>query len=623
MSDSIGAIHYDLDLQDDKFKSKVKGASGLMGGLKKQFQNAEASSKMLLVSVLALGVGMVSFAMKSVAAFNESNRAETELIQLHEKVSGATHKQTKELIALANQIQKKGVVEGDAIVKGQAQLATFKMSTDAIKKLTPAMTDMVAKQKGANATGEDFVNIGNLIGKVMEGNIGALGRYGVSFDDNQRKVLENGNQSERAAMLAKVLAQNYGGVNEALRNTPEGKMASIKNRWGDLQEQVGSLVLDAINPLIDQYDILMTDIENSGGILDYITKLFHDYEVAVYALTGAILVALTPALYAGAVAMWAFIAPLLPFLAIGAAIGLAVYAIVKAFGGWEPLMARIKLIFEQWWNVFGPLITYGLNGIVVAINTFLLPALKRLWDAIGPILIPALKVLGQIIGIVIATAIMVAILAINAIIVVVSLLIDVVIGLGKWIWKVILGIGPALKSGWKWFQDFLDKVGAFIEEIVKKFKSLPEWIKAGLSGMKAGILGPFNGVYEVVTGILKKIKDKINDALNPFVRHSPSLVDWVQKGANKMISTYSDMFSRLGSISAQNKVNLTGAVKSVSGQAETSKQGGFANGGTVNNFNINPSGIFARTPGEINDVAVQIVEAAKRVMNPSKVKIIR
>ena len=73
----------------------------------------------------------------------------------------------------------------------------------------------------------------NFMGKVMTGNVGALTRYGVSLDESQKKILANGNESERAAMLVQVLGQNFGGLAEAMANTPEGKIIQVKNAWGE------------------------------------------------------------------------------------------------------------------------------------------------------------------------------------------------------------------------------------------------------------------------------------------------------------------------------------------------------------------------------------------------------
>ena len=57
---------------------------------------------------------------------------------------------------------------------------------------------------------------------------------------------------------------------------------------------------------------------------------------------GAILVGLVPALVSMATAAWAAVAPLLPFLAVGAALGGIIYLLIQYFGGWSAVMDGLK-----------------------------------------------------------------------------------------------------------------------------------------------------------------------------------------------------------------------------------------------------------------------------------------
>ena len=48
---------------------------------------------------------------------------------------------------------------------------------------------------------EQAAQIGSMLGKVMEGQTGALSRYGYKFDEAQEKILKTGTEAERAAVL--------------------------------------------------------------------------------------------------------------------------------------------------------------------------------------------------------------------------------------------------------------------------------------------------------------------------------------------------------------------------------------------------------------------------------------
>lgn len=111
-----------------------------------------------------------------------SKKLETNLLN----VKGNTLGNVKAIEKLAATLQKKGVIDDDAIIAGASQLATFNLQGKTIQKLTPKIADMVAQLKGHNATAEDMVKVNNLIGKVMTGNVGALSKYGVTLSDTQK-----------------------------------------------------------------------------------------------------------------------------------------------------------------------------------------------------------------------------------------------------------------------------------------------------------------------------------------------------------------------------------------------------------------------------------------------------
>lgn len=229
------------------FRSGLKEAESGLEGFSKNLTST-GQSMMKFGGALSLGVTapLVGFGALSVKAFNESNEAATKLSTNLLNVEGNTRKNVEAIEKQAAALQKKGVIEDDAIIAGASQLATFNLQGETIQKLTPKIADMAAQQKGAATTAEDMVKINNLVGKVMTGNVGALSRYGVTLDDHQKKLLKDGNEAERAAVLNEVLAQNFGKVNEALGKTPEGKMTQLKNQFGDLQEIVGEALIPVL-----------------------------------------------------------------------------------------------------------------------------------------------------------------------------------------------------------------------------------------------------------------------------------------------------------------------------------------------------------------------------------------
>lgn len=160
--------------------------------------------------------------------FTEANRAQQEaeakLAQVMRNTMGASNDEIASIKELASAQQKLGVIGDEVQLAGAQELGTYLSKADSLKKLMPVMNDMLAQQYGLNASQEQATQIASMMGKVMDGQVGALSRYGYKFDEAQEKLLKYGTEEERVATLAEVIGQSVGGMNEALANTPEGKL---------------------------------------------------------------------------------------------------------------------------------------------------------------------------------------------------------------------------------------------------------------------------------------------------------------------------------------------------------------------------------------------------------------
>lgn len=168
--------------------------------------------------------------------------AETKLETVMRQRMNATEEEIQSIKDLASAQQALGVIGDEVQLMGIQQVSTFLQEKSSLDALIPAMNNLLAQQKGLNATGQDAVNIGNMVGKVMQGQIGALTRAGITFTEAQAEVIKLGTESERAAMLAQVITDNVGEMNAALAKTDAGKAKQAANDLGDLQEVWGSFI---------------------------------------------------------------------------------------------------------------------------------------------------------------------------------------------------------------------------------------------------------------------------------------------------------------------------------------------------------------------------------------------
>ena len=135
-----------------------------------------------------------------------------------------------------------GIISAGVQRAGAQQLATFLYQKSSLEVLIPAMNNLVAQQRGFNAEAGDAVNVANLMGKAMMGMTSALRRVGITFTEAQEAAIKNGNEQERAAMLAQIITDNVGEMNAALAKTDAGKQKQLANEMGALKSKIGSLV---------------------------------------------------------------------------------------------------------------------------------------------------------------------------------------------------------------------------------------------------------------------------------------------------------------------------------------------------------------------------------------------
>lgn len=222
--------------------------------------------------------GVVNFANEAIAGFNAAEEAETKLEAVLGNVpsimsqgADAARRAKDELVDLTDQMEENGVVAGDVSVAGLQQLATFQLSQKTLEKLAPGMADLIAQQKGLNATQSDAVSIGNMIGKVMNGQTSALSRAGIIMSDYQEQVLKTGTEEQKAATLADVLAQNVGGVNKALAETDAGKVAVAQNLIGRSTDLIGEKLMNIKGQLADLLIQHMPQIQEAA--LNLVTRV--------------------------------------------------------------------------------------------------------------------------------------------------------------------------------------------------------------------------------------------------------------------------------------------------------------------------------------------------------------
>lgn len=223
------------------------------------------------VDVLQSSIGELQGVVSDLtSAYQVQLVAETQIETIMRQRMMATDEQIQSIKNLCSAQQELGVIGDEVQLSGAQQMATFLQNKRSLDVLIPAMNNLVAQQNGLNATNQDAVSIGNMMGKAMQGQVEVLQRVGITFDESQKKVLQYGTESERAAMLAKVITQNVGNMNAELAKTDAGKQKQLENTLGDIKEQMGALV-QGIAPYVTMASQITITIT---GVVKLTTSLY-------------------------------------------------------------------------------------------------------------------------------------------------------------------------------------------------------------------------------------------------------------------------------------------------------------------------------------------------------------
>lgn len=427
---------------------------------------------------------LVNFGKQSVAAALKAGEVTAKFQQVA-KNNNWTDEEQKSLLSLNKTLGQTGVISGGTLKAAQAQLGTFALTADQVKTLTPALADMIANNKGYNATAQDGVQIANLLGKVMTGSATALSKYGVTMTDAQKKVLQEGSASEKAAMAAQVLEANFGGINKALAETPQGKMTILQHEIAGLKTSVGNdliaafggvggaviKMVQAVEPLITALFDKIAQLAQKIGpplekvfglVADKISKIdFNGFAGQLSGLSGPI-AAVTGLL--GAAGLGGALSGLSGVPIIGSMFG-SLGKVLGGLGGPITLvigaLAGLIATSPQLRGEFGEMLTNVFASIKQALE-LLQPSIKTLMDTFAQLAQALIPVLAKIIPLltpIISTLIGSMVPAIQSVLNMVTGLVDVLV-------PIVQNCLPAVAGALKYFLPLIQAVVSIIPAII-------------------------------------------------------------------------------------------------------------------------------------------------------------
>lgn len=600
---------------------KVAGQK-IGGGISAGLQTLGGGLKRTGAFMTGLGAAATAIGGKFVQSAMVTEQSQTKLREVMRAMMNATQGEVDAVNELIDAEAKSGVVGKTTQRSGAQQLATYLHSSDALKTLIPAMNDLAVQQYGTSASSEQLVNISNMMGKVFTGQVGALRRAGISFDENSEKILKNGTEEEKAAELAKVVAQNVGDMNQEFAKTDSGKIAKAKQAISGIGTQIGAQLL----PHVAKIATLVSKkvMPKVQKLLDFLAKNPAIAKVAVaitgiLAVGGPLLVMLGSLVSSVGALIPVITAVSAPALAIVAAIAAVAAALVYAWKTNEQFRTAVSNLVKQTMPAF--------KSMLAAILPAIKSVIKIITDLISTIaaqLAPVIKTLTPIITKavnIMATIFKAKIKIIVAVIQSLANAISVVVIIAT---KSFNGLASIIKAIWPKITSAIKTAAANIKKYLN-FTAIVNAVKNTFAKVGSFISGPFEKAKSLVSRAVSAIKrifpiklGKIFSGIKlPHFNISGGKVPWGIGGKGKKPSVSIDWRAKGGIFDSPSVIGIAEASKEAAIPLEGRHMRPFAQaiasemGGAGTTYNI---GDITLSVSDLQDIVTleQFIAVVKR-----------
>ena len=502
---------------ENKTKEAISQVQKDLGGIGSAasagFGALQTAGKYVAVGLGAAAAGIAAFGVSSVKAFADAEASQARFEQAMKAVAHASDQQISALRDQQLALQQTTRFEDDAIASAQGFLATFQLSADQVKFMTPHLLDMAEGLRDSTGATMGLEQASNMLGKAIQlGTVGMLAKAGVTIpgttkamQDLWKKHFELANIQDRVKMVGDLLDGNFKGQAETAGKTYAGAIDRLKNNFGNLQESIGGVLSQSLLPfiqklnelvvnpatteffvrLIDKLKALSETVKTyTAPAVEFLKNFFSDMENRKAAIV-AVLTVLTAA-----------------FVAWGVSVLMAIGPVVLIVGG---LMAAVFLLKKGWDENFMGMadkVKFVWGGMTEFYNQYLVPLFAELKREVGEIV----KWWQQ-----------------NW---------DAIAQVFQGAWEIIRGI---FKVAWALLSGAF-KVG--IDIMTGNWKKAFEDIGKIFSNVWNGIKDVFAGVWDAIQGIFKLGINHLIDGINVFIKglDKIKIPDWVPDMGGKGIN---------------------------------------------------------------------------------------
>ncbi len=305
----MAVIKFEVQVDDKQATAKLQGLANSLksvesGNKAVAASGLESESRFsslgagVLKTAAALGVGYIGFrSLKSgissmIQASIEGETASNNLRVALESTGRITPGLTKSMLDFSSAIQRETTINDEAVTSVQTLMAQMtKLDVEGIQRATKGAIGL------ARTLNIDVNSAAMLVQKAMEGNFGALSRYGIKVDETlskEEKQAQLLNKLEALYVRAREETKTYGGI-----------LAQLKNVWSDMLEAMGCGITEseglrsalggiknlviALTPTISEFTASLGDL--IGGVVNFAVKaveVVEDLKKRISGLTSAV-----------------------------------------------------------------------------------------------------------------------------------------------------------------------------------------------------------------------------------------------------------------------------------------------------------------------------------------------
>lgn len=277
------------------------------------------------------------FAGASIAAFSQQEDALKRLTTALSAQGTATPAVIAQYEQMAATFQRTTVFSDELVQEMQALLVQVgNVMPDQMQGALKAATDLSA------GLGIDLRTATLLVGKAFEGETGTLKRYGIVIDENKLKT-------EGATAVMEAINAKFGGQAQAQIETYTGKTAVLTNQMDEFREKVGTLLVNALTPLLNVFLSMPQSVQTVTFLLGALVVTLGPLALgfgSIMAALGPLMPVLVTALPAALAALGALLVP--AGLIIGGIVG-----VYLAFKHWDDIKAIANRVYDgvKYWMV--------------------------------------------------------------------------------------------------------------------------------------------------------------------------------------------------------------------------------------------------------------------------------